>query len=90
MQNKESLSTKQRHMQKLTVGELKKLLNKPELKDSDEVFADYPGGWSGIFQVYIQDHALFMLASDNANDSGLGGGVKCIDYRIWQSKDVAD
>ena len=59
MKDNESLSTKQRQMQKLTVGELRKLLNKPELKDSDEVFADYPGGWSGIYQVYIQVCDLF-------------------------------
>ena len=88
MTDGESISDKQYKMEKLTVGKLKQLLNNKELKDSDEVFADYPGGWSGVFQVYRSDNRLFFLASANFKDSGIGGGVTSIDSQLWKSKDL--
>jgi hypothetical protein len=88
MNDKESITDKQAEMEKLTVGKLKQLLNNKELHDSDEVFADYPGGWSGVFQVYRSDNRLFLLASDNFNDSGIGGGVTSIDTQLWKSADL--
>ena len=90
MTDKESITEKQDKMEKLTVGRLKQLLNNKELHDSDEVFADYPGGWSGVFQVYRSDNRQFLLASDNSNDSGIGGGVTSIDTQLWKSKDLDD
>ena len=85
MNDKESISEKQQKMQKLTVGILRKVLKSKELHDTDEVFADYPGGWSGIFQVYCSENRLFMLASDKFSDSGIGGGVSCLDSQLWIS-----
>ncbi len=89
MTNGESMTdNKQAKMEKLTVGMLKKLLKNKELHDSDEVFVDYPSGWSGVFQVYRSDNRLFLLASDKFSDSGIGGGEKCIDHEFWRSKDL--
>jgi len=88
MTDGESITDKQAKMEKLTVGMLKKLLNRKELQDSDEVFADYPGGWSGVFQVYRSDNRLFFLASDNFDHSGIGGGVTCLDDELWISDDL--
>ena len=87
MTNGESITdNKQAKMEKLTVGMLKKLLKNKELHDSDEVFVDYPAGWSGVFQVYRSDNRLFLLASDKFSDSGIGGGEKCIDHEFWRSE----
>ena len=87
MTNGESITdNKQAKMEKLTVGMLKKLLRNKELHDSDEVFVDYPAGWSGVFQVYRSDNRLFLLASDKFSDSGIGGGEKCIDHEFWRSE----
>ena len=87
MTNGESITdNEQAKMEKLTVGMLKKLLRNKELHDSDEVFVDYPAGWSGVFQVYRSDNRLFLLASDKFSDSGIGGGEKCIDHEFWRSE----
>lgn len=89
MTNGESITdNKQAKMEKLTVGMLKKLLKNKELHDSDEVFVDYPAGWSGVFQVYRSDNRLFLLASDKFSDSGIGGGEKYIDDELWRSDDL--
>ena len=90
MTNGESITEKQEKMEKLTVGELKRLLNNPLLTDSDEVFVDYPAGWSGVFQVYRSEGRLFLLASDKFSDSGIGGGVTVIDDELWRSDDLKD
>ena len=91
MTNGESITGhKQAKMEKLTVGMLKKLLRNKELQNSDEVFVDYPGGWSGVFQVYRSDNRLFLLASDKFSDSGIGGGETCIDHEFWRSEDLHD
>lgn len=89
MTNGESITdNKQAKMEKLTVGMLKKLLRNKELQNSDEVFVDYPGGWSGVFQVYRSENRLFLLASDKFSDSGIGGGEKSIDHEFWRSDDI--
>ena len=91
MTNGESITNnKQAKMEKLTVGMLKKLLRNKELQNSDEVFVDYPAGWSGVFQVYRSDNRLFLLASDKFSDSGIGGGVTVIDDELWRSDDLKD
>ena len=85
MQSGESLTTRQEKLEKLTIGKLKELIDKSELPDDAEIFADYPNGWSGIFQVYKQNGCLFLLASDNEDDSGIGGGIKVLDTLLWQA-----
>ena len=90
MKDKESMPENQLNMERLTVGTLRKILADKELRDSDEVFADYPGGWDGIFQVYKSDNRLFLLASDQYSDSGIGGGVTALDRQLWVSKSLKD
>lgn len=90
MTDGESITDKQTKMEKLTVGKLKQLLKNKELQDSDEVFVDYPGGWNGVFQVYRSDNRLFLLASDKFSDSGIGGGVTCLDDELWRSGDIKE
>lgn len=85
MKDGEQLSKQQIELKPLTVGKLKQILAKSELPDDAKIFADYPNGWSGIFQVYKQDGDLYLLASDNDDDSGLGGGTKEIDTLLWQT-----
>jgi hypothetical protein len=86
MLNGENLSERQEKLEKLTIGKLKEIINKSELPDDAEIFADYPAGWSGIFQVYKQNGRLFMLASDNEDDSGIGGGTEELDTLLWRAE----
>lgn len=88
MKNKEPISSKQERMRKLTVGELRKILKDPLLNDSTEVFADYPRGWSGVFQAYVSNGRLFLLASDNVKHSGIGGGTRVLDTLLWESESI--
>lgn len=83
MKDSENITTRQSRLKKLTVGTLKKLLRHHTVKDTDEVFADFSGGWSGVFQVYHQDNRLFLLASDKDSDSGIGASIN--DWLLWES-----
>ena len=85
MKDGEALSKRQIDLKSLTIGELKKIISKSKLPDNAQIFADYPKGWSGIFQVYMQNGNLYMLASDNEDDSGIGGGTEVLDYLLWQA-----
>lgn len=85
MKDGEPLSKRQIELKPLTVGMFKQILKKSNLSDDARIFADYPNGWSGIFQAYKQNGDLYLLASDNEDDSGIGGGTEVLDHLLWQS-----
>lgn len=85
MKDGESLTQRQIDLKTLTIGKFKQIISKSKLPDDAPMFVDYPKGWSGIFQVYKQDGGLYLLASDNEDDSGIGGGTVELDYRLWQA-----
>ena len=58
MKNGEDMSECQKKLKPLTIGELKRIIKRSKLPNDATVFADYPSGWSGIFQVYVQDGRL--------------------------------
>ncbi len=85
MKDGESLTQRQIDLKTLTIGKFKQIIRKSKLPDDAPMFADYPKGWSGIFQVYKQDGGLYLLASDNEDDSGIGGGTVELDYLLWRA-----
>ena len=85
MKDGESLSHRQIGLKTITIGEFKQIIKRSKLPDDAPMFVDYPKGWSGIFQVYKQDGGLYVLASDNEDDSGIGGGQVVIDTLLWES-----
>lgn len=85
MKDGESLSRRQIGLKTITIGEFKQIIKRSKLPDDAPMFVDYPKGWSGIFQVYKQDGGLYVLASDNEDDSGIGGGHVVIDTLLWES-----
>lgn len=90
MKDGEALSKRQIDLKILTIGELKKIISKSKLPDNAQIFADYPKGWGGIFQVYTQNGNLYLLASDNEDDSGIGGGAEVLDYLLWQADGLSE
>ena len=58
-------------METLTVDELKKILN--ELPGTLTVAVDYPGNFNNVHQVYLSNNQLWLVASDNKEDSGIDG-----------------
>lgn len=91
MKNGEEISERQKKLKPLTVGEFKKIIRKNKIPDDTPMFADYPEGWSGLFQLYTQDGSLFFLASDNENDSGIGGNYNnTMDCRLWQADGLSE
>lgn len=91
MKDGEDLSERQKKLSPLTIGELKRIIKRSKLPDDTPLFADYPKGWSGIFQVYMQDGSLFLLASDSYSDSGIGGNYNnTIDTLMWEAEGLRD
>jgi len=91
MKDGEDMSECQKKLKPLTIGELKDIIKRSKLPDDATLFADYPNGWSGIFQVYVQNGSLFLLASDNYNDSGIGGNYNnTIDTLMWEAEGLSD
>ena len=89
MKNGEDMSERQKKLKPLTIGELKRIIKRSKLPHDATVFADYPRGWSGIFQVYVQDGSLFLLASDKSKDSGIGGSCNnTIDTLMWEADGI--
>jgi len=90
MKNGKSLTQRQIDLKTLTIGKFKQIIRKSKLPDDAPMFADYPKGWSGIFQVYKQDGGLYLLASDNEDDSGIGGGTVVLDTLLWQADGLSE
>ena len=89
MKDGEQLSQRQIDIKTLTVGQLKQIIKQNKLPDEARIFADYPNGWSGIFQVYKQNGDLYLLASDNEDDSGIGGGTEVLDHLLWEANGLS-
>ena len=91
MKTGEDLSERQRKLKPLTVGEFKKIIRQNKIPDDTPIFADFPEGWSGIFQLYQQDGSIFFLASDNERDSGIGGNYNnTIDCLLWEADGLVE
>lgn len=91
MQDGESLSDRQKKMNPLTVGEFKRIIKENGIPDDTPMYADYPNGWSGLYQLYQQQGGLFFLASDKNSDSGIGGNYDGeIDTLLWEADGLND
>lgn len=91
MQDGESLSERQKKINPLTVGEFKKIIEENGIPDDTPMYADYPNGWSGLYQLYQQQAGLFFLASDQDSDSGIGGNYDGeIDTLLWEADGLND
>lgn len=91
MKTGEDISTRQKELKTMTVGEFKKIITENHLPDDTLMFADYPEGWSGLFQLYQQDGGIFFLASDNYRDSGIGGNYNnTIDCLLWEADGLTE